>query len=64
MSPDDVALAHSDLNERFYQPFRNWDTRLQVIVIENRDPPPWIPEIAKVARFTGVKSFGREGFYR
>jgi hypothetical protein len=63
ISPDDISLAHSNLNERFYDPFRNWDERLQVIIIENRDPPPWVSEIAKVEQFTGTKAFGRAGFY-
>jgi hypothetical protein len=63
MTADDVELAHSNLNERFYEPFRDWDARLQVIIIENRDPPDWVSGIAKVERFTGTKSFGRAGFY-
>jgi hypothetical protein len=63
MTPEDVSLAHSDLNERFYEPFRNWDSRLQVIVIENRDPPQWVSESGMVERFTGTSSFGRAGFY-
>ena len=63
LSEDDITLAHSNLNERFYEPFRDWDQRLQVIVIENRDPPEWVNTIAKVERFTGTISFGRAGFY-
>jgi hypothetical protein len=63
MSADDLELAHSNLNERFYEPFRDWDMRQQVIIIENRDPPGWASDIAKIERFTGTKSFGRAGFY-
>jgi hypothetical protein len=63
MTPEDVQLSHSDLSQRFYEPFREWDSRLQVIIIENRDPPTWINEVAKVERFTGVRTFGRAGFY-
>jgi hypothetical protein len=63
MTPEDVQLSHSDLSQRFYEPFREWDNRLQVIIIENRDPPTWINEVAKVERFTGVQSYGRAGFY-
>jgi hypothetical protein len=62
MTDDEVRLAQSNLNDRFYEPFRAWDARLQVIIIENRDPPRWLPEIAKIERFTGA-TFGRAGFY-
>jgi len=63
ISPDDVSLAQTDLNERFYEPFRSLDQRLQVIVIEDRDPLDWVSQIAKVERFTGIGSYGRSGFY-
>jgi hypothetical protein len=63
IAPEDVELSRSNLVERFYEPFRNWDERLQVIIIENRDPPLWVAEFAKIERFTGTKSFGRAGFY-
>ncbi len=62
LAEDEIQLAQSNLNERFYEPFRNWDDHLQVIIIENRDPPSWLSEIAKIERFTGAK-FGRWGFY-
>src|SRR5262249_16856399 len=62
MTEDDVQLSRSNLNNRLYEALRNWDDRLQVIIIENRDPPTWLPEIAKVESFTGA-GFGRAGFY-
>ena len=62
MTEDDVRLSQSNLNERFYEAFRNWDDRLQVLIIENRDPPKWIADAGKVERFTGA-TFGRTGFY-
>jgi hypothetical protein len=63
LTDDEIALAHSTLSERFYEPFRTWDRNLQVLVIENRDPPPWISDFARTERFTGHASFGRAGFY-
>ena len=62
MTDDDIQLSRSNLNDRFYEAFRKWDDRLQVVIIENRDPPKWITEAGKVERFTGA-TFGRAGFY-
>jgi hypothetical protein len=64
LAPDEIALAHTNLNERFYAVFRDWDPEMQVVIIENRDPPQWIGDFATVERFTGDPNFGRAGFYR
>lgn len=63
ISDDEKSLSTSDLSERFYEPFRNWDPRLQVVIIENRDPPSWLGEIANVVAFSGSDQSGRKGFY-
>ena len=62
MTADDIELSRSNLNDRFYEAFRNWDDRLQVLIVENRDPPNWLSEVAKIECFTGA-DFGRWGFY-
>lgn len=62
MTADDIELSRSNLNDRFYEAFRNWDDRLQVLIIENRDPPNWLSDVAKIECFTGA-NFGRWGFY-
>lgn len=63
ISDDEKKLAKSALSDRFYEAFREWDKSLQVTIIENRDPPSWILDIANTQRFTGSDTFGRRGFY-
>lgn len=63
LQADDIALSRSNLSSRFYDLFKEWDENLQVIILENRDPPKWLEDQANIIRFTGSPDFGRAGFY-
>lgn len=61
LSEDERALAASSLAEKFYEHLASLEGKLQVIVLENADPPPGIENLAFVETFTGVSGYGRYG---
>lgn len=61
LSPDEAALKATSLAEHFYKYLSDLAEHLQVIVIENSDPPPGIDRIARIETFTGDPANGRAG---
>ncbi|NMM07425.1 hypothetical protein [Polaromonas sp.] len=61
LSDDEKALKATSLAEKFYKHLASLEKKLQVIVIENSDPPAAIQELAYIEVFTGVVGDGRYG---
>lgn len=61
LAEDEKALKATSLAEKFYRHLASLEEKLQVIVIENSDPPPAIEELAHIEVFTGLASDGRCG---
>jgi hypothetical protein len=61
LSPDEVALKQTSLAEKFYKHLASLEDKLQVIVIENSDPPEAIENLAHIELFTGLVDDGRYG---
>lgn len=61
LAEDEKALKATSLAEKFYRHLASLEEKLQVIVIENSDPPPAIEELAHIDVFTGLVSDGRCG---
>lgn len=60
---DDVDLLGTDLNAQFYHYLTGLQQDRQVIVIENRDPPPEIAGRPNVVMFSKNPHSGRYGFF-
>ncbi|KML04089.1 MULTISPECIES: hypothetical protein [Burkholderia] len=61
LSPDEAALKATSLAEHFYKYLASLAKHVQVIVIENSDPPPAIAGLARIETFTGNLGNGRAG---
>jgi len=61
LSDDEKALKATSLAEKFYRHLASLEDTLQVIVIENSDPPAAIEELAHIEVFTGLPDDGRPG---
>lgn len=61
LSPDEAALKASSLAEHFYKYLASLAKHVQVIVIENSDPPSAIAGLARIETFTGALGNGRAG---
>jgi hypothetical protein len=61
LMPDEVDLKTSSLAQNFYKHLASLRKELQILVVENTDPPEAIGDIAKIATFTGDHESGRYG---
>lgn len=61
LSDDEKALKASSLAEKFYRHLAGLEGKLQVIVLENADPPAIVEDLAFIEVFTGVPEDGRYG---
>lgn len=61
LSEDERALKASSLAEKFYRHLASLEGKLQVIVLENADPPVEVEDLAFIEVFTGVPGDGRYG---
>jgi hypothetical protein len=61
LSKDEAALKATSLAEHFYRHLASLKDRVQVIVIENTDPPDAIAGLARIEVFTGQPDDGRFG---
>jgi len=61
LSSDEAALKATSLAEHFYKHLASLAAHVQVIVIENSDPPSAITELARIETFTGKLGNGRAG---
>ncbi len=61
LSDDEKALKATSLAEKFYKHLARLEEKLQVIVIENSDPPAAIDRLAHIEVFTGLDGDGRSG---
>lgn len=62
LAPDEKALKATSLAEHFYKHLASLKEHLQVIVIENSDPPEAIRSLARIEVFTRQPGDGRYGF--
>lgn len=61
LSEDEKVLKATSLAEKFYRHLASLADKLQVIVIENSDPPSGIEDVAYIEVFTGLIGDGRYG---
>lgn len=61
LSEDEAELKATALAEHFYKHLASLKDHLQVIVIENSDPPSAIDGLARIETFTGRHGNGRAG---
>lgn len=61
LSPDEAELKTTSLAEHFYKHLASLAEHVQVIVIENSDPPSAIAGLAHIETFTGNQGNGRAG---
>lgn len=61
LSEDEAELKGTALAEHFYKHLASLKDHVQIIVIENSDPPPAIDGIARIETFTGSQGNGRTG---
>ena len=61
LSQDEQALKASSLAEHFYKHLASLEEQVQIIVIENSDPPEAIRSLARIEVFTGQPGEGRFG---
>jgi hypothetical protein len=61
LSDDEVELKATTLAEHFYKHLASLKDHVQVIVIENSDPPSAVEGLARIETFTGSQGSGRSG---
>ncbi|KJK04617.1 hypothetical protein UB44_03315 [Burkholderiaceae bacterium 26] len=61
LSEDEAELKATNLAEHFYKHLASLATEVQIIIIENSDPPVAIRDLARIETFTGSKGNGRFG---
>ncbi len=61
LAQDELTLKASSLAEHFYKHLASLSEHVQVIVIENSDPPHAIRSLASIEVFTGQPGEGRFG---
>src|SRR5690606_35573441 len=61
LSDDEKVLKATSLAGKFYKHLASLEEKLQIIVIENSDPPAAIEDLAHIEVFTGLAGDGRGG---
>jgi hypothetical protein len=61
LTDDEEELKATNVAEHFYKHLASLKEEVQVIVIENADPPTAIRDIARIETFTGLRGNGRFG---
>lgn len=61
LSDDETVLKATNLAEYFYKHLASLKEEVQVIVIENANPPTAIRDLARIETFTGLRGNGRFG---
>lgn len=61
LTEDEVKLKATTLAEHFYKHLASLKDHVQVIVIENSDPPSAVEALARIETFTGNQGSGRSG---
>lgn len=61
LSDDEAELKATNLAEYFYKHLASLKKEVQIIVIENADPPTAIRDLARIETFTGLRGNGRFG---
>lgn len=61
LSEDEAELKATNLAEHFYRHLASLKDEVQIIVIENADPPIAIRNLARIETFTGLRGNGRFG---
>ncbi|GAB2855702.1 ATP-binding protein [Pseudoduganella ginsengisoli] len=61
LSDDEIMLKATSVAEHFYKHLASLKSEVQVIVIENSDPPNAIRDLAHIETFTGLDGNGRFG---
>jgi len=61
LSDDEAVLKATNLAEHFYKHLASLKEEVQVIVIENADPPTAIRDLARIETFTRLRGNGRFG---
>lgn len=61
LSEDELALAATGLAELFYRHLASLKNDIQVVILENSDPPASIDDVANIEVFTGLVGSGRFG---
>lgn len=61
LSDDERALKKTGLAEHFYKHLDSLKDKVQLIVIENSDPPDSTRDIARIETFSGLRGNGRFG---
>lgn len=61
LSEDEAELKATNLAERFYKHLASLKDEVQIVVIENADPPIAIRDLARIETFTGLRGNGRFG---
>lgn len=62
-SSDEDNLQGSDLKNHFYEHLANLAKNIQIIIIENEQPPEYLRDRIKYHFFTGIPNKGRQGFF-
>lgn len=61
LSDDEKVLKKTGLAEHFYKHLASLKDKVQIIVIENSDPPVAIRDVARIETFSGLEGNGRFG---
>lgn len=61
LAEDEAALKATSLAEHFYRYLASLKPNVQILIIENSDPPDPIRQLARIETFTGLKGNGRFG---
>lgn len=61
LSEDERALAATGLAELFYRHLASLKEDVQIVILENSDPPAGIEGVANIEVFTGLVGSGRFG---
>lgn len=61
LSEDEAELKATHLAKHFYMHLASLKEEVQVIVIENADPPATVLDLAQIETFTGLRGNGRFG---
>lgn len=64
LSEDEEELKATNLAEHFYKHLASLKDDVQIIVIENADPPIAVSDLARIEAFTGLDGNGRFGLLR
>lgn len=64
-APDgsDDDLSNTDLKDQFYIHLSNLKADRQILIVENTDPPASVQALPQATKFTGIRGFGRAGYF-